>query len=155
MNLLITLAANYLIYVLLTAVIVGGFIHYRPNYPKLALYLFQFGLACLFGYVCIALLQALFHTDRPFVALGTQPLIPHPPTPSFPSGHATYSGIMTGFLWQLNEKWGALAFVALILICTARVLALVHYPIDVVVGACLGILHSFAVPYLLARRSTR
>jgi undecaprenyl-diphosphatase len=153
MILAITIAANYLIYALFAAVVIAGFFRYRTNQRLFAAYLIQIGLTCLFGFVIVSLFQAVFPTDRPFVALGTNPLIPHAPDPSFPSSHALYGGVMTGFLWQSNEKWGVAAFIMLLAICTGRVLALVHYPVDVIVGACLGILLSFAVPYLWSRRS--
>ena len=153
MNTLINLAGVYLIYVLFVSVPVAAYIKLRSNRRDLINFLLQFVVTLIFGYIIVALLQAVFPTDRPFVALGTTPIIPHSQTPSFPSSHATYAAICTGFLWQLKNTWGYWALAALVAIGLARVLASIHYPIDIIVGACLGILLSFAVPYLWSRKS--
>lgn len=154
MNFLIQLAGTYLIYALFVSVPVAAFIKLR-NQSMITTFLLQFGTTLLFGYITVILLQTIFPTDRPFVALGLTPVIPHSPTPSFPSSHATYAAICAVFLWRFNEKWGLWGLVALVLIGTARVLAYVHYPLDVIVGACLGTILSLFVPYLFTRRSSR
>jgi undecaprenyl-diphosphatase len=152
-TILVQLVGIYLIFALFSAVLVGAAVRLRSDTAKLLKFFLQFGLTLLFAYVSIMLLQVIFPTNRPFIALGTTLLIPHLASPSFPSSHAVYSAVCAGFLWQLREKWGLWAFVAVVLIGIARVMALVHYPLDVIVGVSIGILLSLFVPFLWSHRS--
>lgn len=149
---LIKFTANDLIFVLLALTLTGAFTHFHRHYGRFVMFLLQMGVAALFGLVIISILQVLFPTDRPFVALSTTPLFPHPMTPSFPSSHAVYSGILVGFLAQVNERWGWLGFILAVLIGVGRVLGLVHYPIDVLVGLAIGLLLSLAIPWIWNRK---
>jgi undecaprenyl-diphosphatase len=151
-NTLVTITASYFIYLLLTITLVGAFVHFHHHYGMFGSFLVQLVIAFILGYAFIVLLQTLFPTDRPFVVLATSPLIAQPSTPSFPSSHAVYSGILAGFLGQVNGKWGIVGSILAITIGVGRVLALVHYPIDVLVGLSIGVLISLAVPHLWFRK---
>jgi undecaprenyl-diphosphatase len=88
-------------------------------------------------------LHALIHDPRPFVALHTTPLVwvnQGEWNTSFPSGHAIFLFSLATAVWFFDRKFGGALFVLSALVGVARVLALAHWPIDIVVGAALGII---------------
>lgn len=98
---------------------------------------------------------AYFHT-RPFVVYGRPALIPHAPDNAFPSDHLAACGLAIGYLWTRNRALMLVAAISAVLIGAARVLAGLHWEIDVIAGLLLGL---FAVAVarvviaLTARRS--
>ena len=82
--------------------------------------------------------------ERPFKTLGHvhQLVVPTEPN-SFPSGHtsSTFSvvTVLVDQLWQRKVLVGVLIIFS-VLLAFSRIYCGVHYPIDVVVGAMLGIL---------------
>lgn len=58
---------------------------------------------------------------------------------SFPSGHATVFFALATVIYFYNKKVGVLFFIAATIIACMRVLVGVHYPVDVVVGALIGV----------------
>lgn len=85
-------------------------------------------------------LQSLWPQPRPFVVgLGT-PWLVHPASPSFPSMHATVAWAWAASLALWRRPWvTAAAVIIAALIAWSRVGLGVHFPIDVTVGAMLGI----------------
>ena len=69
------------------------------------------------------------------------PLVPNPHTPSFPSGHAATSFACAATLARFAPRRVAIAlYVLAALIAYSRVYVGVHYPLDVIGGAVLGLL---------------
>jgi undecaprenyl-diphosphatase len=84
-------------------------------------------------------LKRLVDRQRPpLQAPGPHPLVRLPPSPSFPSGHATTSFACALVLAAAvpRFKWPLVALAALI--AFSRVYNGVHYPLDIVGGAALG-----------------
>jgi undecaprenyl-diphosphatase len=83
-------------------------------------------------------------TDRPRPPLrypDPAPLVHMPHTPSFPSGHATSSFACAATLARFAPRRVAIALYFLAaLIAYSRVYTGVHYPLDVIGGAVLGLL---------------
>lgn len=92
-----------------------------------------------------------FYRDRPFVAHHVFLLIQHLANASFPSDHATGAFVIAATIWifRRREGWAWLFIAACIGV--SRVWVGVHYPSDVIVGACLGVLTSAVVHQLLNR----
>ena len=84
-------------------------------------------------------IRFFFPQDRPFVENGSIPLIPHESSSSFPSGHASLFFALGTVLYLYNKKAGALFLLASVVIGIARVLAGLHWPIDIVAGALIGV----------------
>ncbi len=92
---------------------------------------------------------AYFHA-RPFVAYGRLPLVVHAPDNAFPSDHLAACGLAFAYLWTRNRPFAVVVALCAALIGAARVLAGLHWPIDIVAGFIFGIL-----AVLLARIATR
>ncbi len=138
--------AEYLAYIFIVFFIVALFTrhHWRDR-----LYVFFFTLlsvAVSYGIVKEVINYVLPMT-RPFAARGFTPLISHAASdPSFPSGHATFFfTLATVIFLQMSARWGIVAYLAALLIGLARVFVGVHYPMDIVAGAVIGM----AIPLLV------
>lgn len=84
-------------------------------------------------------LKRLFDRERPPLQVGEpHPLVRLPPTPSFPSGHATTSFACALVLAAAlpRFRWPLVALAALI--AFSRVYNGVHYPLDALGGAAVG-----------------
>lgn len=105
----------------------------------------------------LGLKHAVGRPRPPVRPAGPEPLVGVPDNPSFPSGHAA-----TSFACGLVLAWAAPRLaVPLLLLATAiafsRVYVGVHYPLDAVGGAALGLLVATALRWLAGalRRSRR
>lgn len=83
--------------------------------------------------------RTLFYFARPFEAMDFTPLISGSYTSSFPSGHATLVFALSALVFPYNRKLGTALFALSALIGAARVFVGVHWPIDIIGGAVLGI----------------
>lgn len=92
-------------------------------------------------------IRLFYHRPRPFAALPNVHQLLTDSAWSFPSGHSTFFFAMATALYLYNKKWGTWFFVTTILITTARVIAGVHYPSDIIGGAVIGVLVGYATFY--------
>lgn len=90
--------------------------------------------------LCNVLLKPLFQRTRPYDLLGYSISIPALHDPSFPSGHTSASFAAATALYAMDKRWGTLAYLAAIWMGFSRLYLGVHFPLDVVAGAILGIL---------------
>lgn len=93
----------------------------------------------------------------PSIVLEPEPLMEVPTTSSFPSGHAMSSFACAYVLARLAPRLAVPAFVLASAIAVSRVYVGVHYPLDILVGAVLGVPLAIALLKLLTslRRSPR
>jgi len=105
--------------------------------------------AGILAWVLVAFIKSLFPTLRPFMLNGrpTDVLIP-PSDGSFPSGHTATAFALAVTIWKHDKKVGVFYLLAALAVGVARVLANVHYPVDILGGAVLGILSSLATEKL-------
>ena len=116
------------------------------------------GAAILVAESCSALLKEWIERDRPPVADPLpEPLVDTPATYSFPSGHATVSFACATTLALAVPRLSVPLYTLAVLISFSRVYVGVHYPLDVLAGAILGIAIAKALRMLGAalRRSGR
>ncbi len=98
-------------------------------------------------------LNYFLYRPRPFVAYNIIPLVPQSATASFPSGHATlFFTLATLIFLLISRRWGVWAFVVAAIIGVARVYAGVHYPLDILGGAAIGVISPFIVRMFLPPR---
>jgi len=98
--------------------------------------------ACAIGMVIALIIQQFVHLPRPETAISGSGklLLKHIPDASFPSDHATVSFAFLTALFFLGFKkvfWGFLPFALLMLL--SRVIAGVHWPLDILSGILVGI----------------
>lgn len=110
-------------------------------------------------YLCNdVLIKGLAARPRPFVTVPELwPLVAPPGSWSFPSGH-TCSSFAAAGIWcrTLEQTWMKVSAVALAaLMGFSRLFVGVHYPSDVLVGMCVGILGSQIIYRVYYRRFRR
>lgn len=91
------------------------------------------------------ILKSAFKRERPFIHLhGARfALIPSDQF-SLPSGHTAGAFLMASIISVVFPGFSALAFIWAGLIGLSRVMLGVHYPSDIIAGACLGISSAYA-----------
>ncbi len=94
------------------------------------------------------IIRFFYYSPRPFEFLHFQPLIPESGS-SFPSGHAAFYFALATVLFFYHRRWGIWYFILSFLNGVARIFAGVHWPLDVVAGAILGIVCGLLVHWLL------
>jgi undecaprenyl-diphosphatase len=114
----------------------------------------------VFPMVVIAYFATSAASDGIKLAVGRErpvdhPLVREPTSDSFPSGHAATSFACAATLAMFLPRRAAVLYVLAALIAYSRVYVGVHYPLDVLAGAALGLLVATALRLLLTvlRRS--
>lgn len=79
---------------------------------------------------------------------------------TFPSGHAAIFAVFTVGLMYVSRLAGVLCLVYSLLICSIRIFFGIHYPTDIIGGACIGVGTAYLartriVEYLSTRRMMR
>lgn len=101
------------------------------------------------------LIRFYFPRERPFTLLHLTPLIANETGSGFPSGHAVFFFALAASVWFFDRKFGYLLGVLALVIGLARIAAGVHWPTDVIVGAVVGVLVSFAIEFLRRKFSKK
>lgn len=104
-------------------------------------------IATISGYIAANLLKLLIHTDRPFVYLNNIHTLISESGYAFPSGHSATISAFAFAVFFKNRPIGFICLVTMLLIGLSRVVAGVHFPVDIIGGYALG----FVVAYLLKR----
>jgi len=130
--------AEHFIYIL------GGvaFLLFRKNLQRtiwviLAVVLARFGIA--------ELIRLFWLRPRPFIENNVNLLVEMADKPSFPSGHASACFALSFIVYHYNKKAGIAFFFASFLISIARVFVGVHWPLDILGGAAVGILAGWII----------
>lgn len=98
------------------------------------------------------IIRFFYFRPRPFVALEFEPLFNHSALQAaFPSGHASFYFALAFALFFLGRRRLGLWYaVGAVFMGLARVYAGVHWPLDIVAGALVGLLAAFVVKSLLS-----
>ncbi|HWN21789.1 MAG TPA: phosphatase PAP2 family protein [Gaiellaceae bacterium] len=122
------------------AVVLSGFSWRRPWLAA------RVAVTILLAEMVSALLKAWIDRDRPPLANpDPEPLVRLPATGSFPSGHATVAFACATVLALAVPRLAPPLFALAALVAWSRVYVGVHYPLDVLAGALLGVALGFAV----------
>lgn len=141
--------AQYLEYFLLLGLILFLVFNFK-KYWKIAV---QAVFASVFvRFVLVEIIRLMWFSPRPFVVLNFIPLIDKSASEaSFPSGHASFYFALSTVVYFYNKKLGILFYATSFLIGLARVFVGVHWPLDILAGAALGILISWLLNKLLKK----
>jgi len=100
-------------------------------------------MAGLTSYLIAKFIASIYQPsfERPFEILGVAPGALYLNNPGFPSDHALFVTVITAAVWFETRMKKTTIFLAslVVLICIARVLALVHTPLDVIGGVVIGL----------------
>lgn len=139
---IITFLASYLVFLLITGLFILWFIDGKIKKEQVVHALF----ASFTAWIIAHIIKDLFPTTRPFLENGVNPLTLTTPTDSaFPSGHSAFSFALSMTIFLHDKKVGLFFIICAFLIGISRVLAHVHYPIDIAGGALLGIVVAVVV----------
>ncbi|MDP3015198.1 MAG: phosphatase PAP2 family protein [bacterium] len=97
------------------------------------------------------IIRFFYYQPRPFLVLEIQPLIAHTSTGSFPSGHAAAFFALALAVFYFNRKWGWWILTLSLFMGLARIFVGVHWPLDILVGAGIGLISAFLIKKLLPK----
>ncbi len=86
-----------------------------------------------------SLIKELFLLPRPFFLNGNFPSAGLNSFSGFPSLHTSISFSASTFVFFVNQKFGIISFLVSLIFGIGRIYSNVHYPIDILIGAFLGI----------------
>lgn len=108
-------------------------------------------ISILSAYVLTGFFRLFYDHPRPLWALDTPHLLIET-TSSFPSAHTTFLfSVATSIYFFGNKKLAYFLYASGLVVGVARVVAGVHFPLDIIGGIVLGIAVGYLVRYLLHR----
>ncbi|MDO8466941.1 MAG: phosphatase PAP2 family protein [bacterium] len=151
---LIVFFGKYLAYLLILLVV--GLLWWEKSWRHRFYKFSLLALAVIISRGIIAeVIQFLFFRARPFVELNLVPVFNHGNVASFPSGHASVFFALAFAVFLFDKKKGSLFLLGAFLIGVARVVAGVHWPLDILAGALIGILSALLVNLALAKGASK
>ncbi len=148
---LVVFCAEYLAYFLVAVFLLLLFFSKKDRVSKLKILIFS-GLSVLLARGIITeIIRYFYHHPRPFVNNAVHQLIFNETSGSFPSGHAAFffalaMAITLGHLVSKRTlSVSIIFFLGAILIGLARVIAGVHWPLDILGGAIIGIFSAWII----------
>jgi undecaprenyl-diphosphatase len=134
-DLIVMFLASFLIYFLFAGLVVLWFIDGKIKKEQVIHAL----AACLFAWTIAALIKHFFPTIRPFVLNGGETdVILRPTDGAFPSEHTVLAFAVAVTVFMHDKKVGWWFLVSALIVGVARIVANVHYPVDIIGGAFLG-----------------
>lgn len=132
--------ANYFPYVVGAAIFLFLF-KYRKTWQMV---LTALAAAVIARFGVVEIIRWFKPRVRPFNAADINLLVGKVNESSFPSGHATFFFALATVVFLNNKKLGLWFYGAALIISIARIFVGVHWPLDVLAGAVVGILVGWA-----------
>ena len=137
MESLVIFGAKYLVYVLIALSVLAVVVFKNKEQW------FRFGMLALLalavGYALARAAGFLFSHPQPFAAEGFEPLIPHAVDNAFPSDHTVIGGVFASVAFLADRRVGLVLWVLALLVGLSRIIAGLHYTVDVLAAAMLAV----------------
>ncbi len=132
MNVIIILFAKYLF--LASIIIFIAYLTYlwRNNKNKSILLIRLSAVSFPLILIAAKISGHFIYDPRPFLVTLVKPLIPSATDNGFPSDHTLLTMALASVIFVYNRKLGIVLFSIALLVGTARVLAKVHHPLDII-----------------------
>lgn len=121
----------------------------KQKWREILFVFFSSLLAWTVGY----LLKNIFLELRPFLALPDVIPLWVESGYAFPSGHSTAFMALGFSIFLIHKKVGYLFILSALMIGVTRIMAGVHYPVDILGGFALGILIAYIINRILSKNS--
>lgn len=95
------------------------------------------------------IVRYFYYSPRPFETLRFQSLIPENGS-SMPSGHMAFFFALSMIIYFYDKRWGIYYFVLSLAVGLARIFVGVHWPLDIVAGAIIGVLSGIFIHFILS-----
>lgn len=83
------------------------------------------------------------------------PLFPHSIDNGFPSEHVLLAIVVAGVVFAYNRKLGVILAILGLVVGSARVIANVHHPIDIIGGAAIALISIFCAHWVLSTKKVQ
>ncbi|OGZ26911.1 MAG: hypothetical protein A2365_02135 [Candidatus Nealsonbacteria bacterium RIFOXYB1_FULL_40_15] len=133
--------ASYFEYAVIASLLIFLAVNYSKYLRVVALSVFS----AVFARAFIEIIYFAYKTTRPFAVREVSQLVSHSLYNSFPSGHSTFFFALAAIIFLYNKKAGILYFLFAFLISLARVFSGIHWPVDILGGASIGIFLALAL----------
>ena len=142
--------AQYLAYILVAVV----FLFLIYNFKRYWKMVIEAGISAVLARLIVEVIRWLWYVPRPFVENNVNLVLPYDGlAASFPSGHAAFFFALSCSVYFYNKKAGILFFIASFFIVLARVFVGIHWPLDILAGALVGVVSALFVNFLLNKLS--
>lgn len=148
MDNLIIFCAKYLIF-FLPLIVIG--ILFQMKLKNSKQFLVAIIVAGISGLILSMLAGLFYFHHRPFIVQNIQPLVMHSGDNGFPSDHTLLATALATVIYFYRRRLGVAALILALVVGIARVMAHVHWPIDILGGLVLGAIAGWA-GYLLAMK---
>lgn len=139
---------DYFVPTLLSLILLGAWFYWDDskrrdvNQKSVVVSILAVGFASL---VIVSLMNYFFDRPRPFDVLETNLLFYKPTDPSFPSNSTVVAFSLATSAFLANKKVGIIALILSAFYGLTRIFVGVHFPLDVLTGAIIGILAVFVL----------
>ena len=141
--------AQYLAYILIALL----FLFLIYNFKRYWKMVIEAGISAVLARLIVEIIRWFWYNPRPFMENNVNLILPYKATSSFPSGHAAFFFALSCSVYFYNKKAGILFFIASFFIVLARVFVGIHWPMDILAGALVGVISALFVNFLLNKFS--
>ncbi len=134
---IIIFCAKYLAYLMVVALVLFLVLG-RDKRRELKMIVFAIASAILSRLIITEIIRYFYHHFRPFEVFNFAPMI-YDYASSFPSGHAAFFFALATVIFLFHKKWGIVYFLGSFIIVLSRIMAGIHWPLDILGGMVVGI----------------
>lgn len=146
---IIIFSAKYLPY-LIVAALVLFLVFSRDRRREFKMIFYAIVSAVLARLIITELIRYFYPHPRPFEVFNFVPLI-YDYASSFPSGHAAFFFALATIIFIFHKKWGIVYFLGSFIIVLSRIMAGIHWPVDILGGMVVGIGSAILINFLFKK----